>query len=295
MPKTTEKSHKTKKINVYGKQTYYMRNKSDSNKHLITQLTTTLKENQWIKVSGDKYKPINHNIDKLKSYYKPSGTYYSKGGWLFHEVCCDLDKEIILIDVDYSDIYRITGKTPYTQTNSNSVYKQNMNQFIESYGSKMDKYWCRTNNKFSNSININNTNINSTKITKKKTNKKQKNCYNYRNKNKCLSNKKCEWAKMFRTFNYPYKKYSGIAIYPLPSYKWLHTKFNERLIFNSFDVETLVLWNHKPVIKHYNLGTIREIIGKLDNINNNKISEDFTKYLIPKLIEIINKINNNKY
>ena len=119
MPKITEKSHKTKKINVYGKQIYYMRNNSDSNKHLITQLTTTLKENQWIKVSNGKYTPINHNINRLKSYYKPNGSYYSKGGWLFHEVCCDLDKEIILIDVDYSDIYRITGKTPYTKTNSN--------------------------------------------------------------------------------------------------------------------------------------------------------------------------------
>ena len=279
---------KKQKINVYGQHTYYMRNNSDDNKKLISQLTNTLHENQWIKVSNEKYKPIKTNIIDSKSDFKPQGSYYSKGGWLFHDMCCNLDNEIILIEVDYSNIYRITGKTPYTQTNSNSVYKTKINKFIKDYGSKKNKYWCRK--KISLSFNSNNNTKNNSKHdSKHNTKHNTKNiCYIYREKNKCISNKKCEWRKMFKTFKYPYKTHSGLAIYPLPSYKWLNKNFNDKLVFNSYDVETLVLWNHEPVIKHYNLGTIREIIGDLDKTKEN----DFTKYLVPKMIEMINKIND---
>ena len=135
------KTKKTQKINIYGQNTYYMRNNSDSNKKLISDLTNTLKENQWLKVSNEKYKKITPlKITNSKADFKPQGSYYSKGGWLFNETCCNLDNEIVMIEVDYSNIYRITGKTPYTKTNSNSVYKQNMNNFIKTYGSKIDKY-----------------------------------------------------------------------------------------------------------------------------------------------------------
>jgi hypothetical protein len=228
-----------------------------------------------------------HKITNPKGDFKPQGSYYSKGGWLFHETCCNLDDEIILIEVDYSNIYRITGKTPYTQTNSNSVYKKNMNEFINNYGETI-KYWCvkkQIKNSLKNSLKK------SLNKTKKKTEKKTEKpiyCYNYRNQNKCISNKKCKWDKAFRTFKYPYKTHSGLAIYPLPSYKWLHRHLNDNLVFNSYDVETLVLWNHEPVIKHYNLGTIRQII---DNTNKNNLENDFIKYLIPKLIDKIEKIN----
>ena len=273
--KIKTKTKKTQKINVYCNHTYYMRNNSDSNKKLISDLTNTLKENQWLKISNEKYKKITPlKITNSKADFKPQGSYYSKGGWLFNETCCNLDNEIVMIEVDYSNIYRITGKTPYTKTNSNSVYKQNMNNFVKMYGSKIDKYWCRNKKKMS----INNS----------------ESCFNYREKNKCISNKKCEWAKSFKSFNYPYKTHSGLAIYPLPSYKWLHKNVDEMLVFNSYDVETLVLWNHEPVTKHYNLGTIREIIGKIDNKEKNNIENDFTKYLIPKLIEIIKHIDKNK-
>jgi hypothetical protein len=275
------KTKKTHKINVYGQHTYYMRNNSDSNKLLISQLTNVLKENQWIKVSNEKYKKMTPHKITNQGDFKPQGAYYSKGGWLFHDVCCNLDNQIILIEVDYSNIYKITGKTPYTQTNSNSVYKKNMNEFINKYGETV-KYWCSNKN-----TNINNTNSKTNNIKNKK---KNINCYSYRDKNKCISNKKCKWDKAFRTFKYPYKTHSGLAIYPLPSYKWLHTNFNDKLVFNTYDVETLVLWNHEPVIKHHNLGSIRDIIGNIHNLNKNN-ENDFTTYLIPKLIEMINKIN----
>ena len=287
---------KTQKINVYGQQTYYMRNDSNYNKKLISQLTNTLKENQWIKVSREKYKQIKpHKITNPNVDFKPQGSYYSKGGWLFHDMCCNLDDEIIMIEVDYSNIYRITGKTPYTKTNSNSIYKKNIDDFIKTYGHKKDKYWCRKKNNlsFSSKLNNKNTKTNNTSIKKnnssiKKNTPKNITCDRYREKNKCISNKKCGWYKMFKPFDYPYKTHSGFAIYPLPSYKWLHDNFDDKLVFNTYDVETLVLWNHEPVIKHYNLGTIRQII---DNTNENNLENDFTKYLIPKLIDKIKTIN----
>jgi hypothetical protein len=282
---------KTQKINVYGQQTYYMRNESNYNKKLISQLTNTLKENQWIKVSSQKYKQIKpHKITNPNSDFKPQGTYYSKGGWLFHDMCCNLDDEIIMIEVDYSNIYRITGKTPYTQTNSNSVYKKNMNDFINKYGENV-KYWCSNKKYLSFNSKTNNKNSKNSKNTTKKNMLWDMSCHSYRDKNKCISNKKCKWDKAFRTFKYPYKTHSGLAIYPLPSYKWLQDNFDDKLIFNSYDVETLVLWNHEPVIKYYNLGTIREIVGNLDK---NNLENDFTKYLVPKLLDKIKEINKTE-
>ncbi len=135
------------KINVYGQHTYHMRNDSNYNKKLISELTNTLKENQWIKVSSIKYENfINRKISQPQNYgFKPQGTYYSKGGWLFHENCCNLDDEIIMINVDYKNIYRITSETHDKDTNTNSVYKKNMDNFIKTYGSKKDKYLCSRN------------------------------------------------------------------------------------------------------------------------------------------------------
>jgi len=251
------------KINVYGQHTYYMRNDSNYNKKLISKLTNTLKENQWIKVSSIKYENfINRKISHPQSSeFKPQCTYYSKGGWLFHEMCCNLDDEIIMIEVDYKNIYRITTESPDKDTNTNSVYIKNMDNFIKTYGSKKDTYLCSP-KYFDMSYSLKNNNKSSTK-NKNNTQKNIITCDTYKAQNKCISNKKCIWRKMFKTFKYPYTTHSGFAIYPLPSNKWLSDNFIDKIVFNSYDVETLVLWNNDPVIKYYNLGTIREIIGNL--------------------------------
>ena len=272
---------------------YFYLNMPNYNKKLISELTNTLKENQWIKVSSIKYENfINRKITQ-QSNLKPEGTYYSKGGWLFHEICCNLDDEIIMIEVDSKNIYRITGESPYKDTNTNSVYTKKIDNFIKTYGPKKDKYWCSTNTKYIDMKYIDMSFFkkkNNNKSSNKNNTRKNITCDTHNAKNKCISNKNCEWIKQIKLFKYPYKTHSGFAIYPLPSYKWLSNNFIEKLAFSSYDVETLVLWNHEPVIKYYNLGTIREIIGNL----NAKQGSDFTKYLVPKLIDKIEDINKIK-
>ena len=80
-----------------------------------------------------------------------------------------------------------------------------------------------------------------------------------------------------------------VLLYILIQKKKLLESYNqEAFAFYAYDVETLVLWNHKPVIKYYNLGKIKDIIresgikGKLT-----KTSSDYYKTFIPKLIDKI--------
>ena len=252
--KTRHTLKKSNDINVYAKNMIYMK---DSNKYklLLTKLTEALNENQWIKYSKNKYKPIkyidNNKINKKYNYtgFKPVGSYYSKGSWLFHEDnCCNLDWEIILIEVDYKTITLITGKEPYKSPISNQVYKDTLSKFMKKYGVKSSP---PTNNKK----------------------------YQYNSVN---------WTKL-------YKKYDGFAMYPYPEYEMIQdnkNKMNELFLY-VYDVETLVLWDHMPVIKYYNLGTIKNIIEEFDNTkkHNKNYLKSIEKF-IKNLIKKINKINN---
>jgi hypothetical protein len=287
-----------KKINIYGKHIYYMRNDSNKNRLLVSQITSALKENQWLKVSNQKYKPFKYDINEKKIGFKPKGSYYSKGGWLFHEMCCNLDNEIILIEVDYSNIYRITGKTPLTNTNTNNTYTKKINDFINEYGIN-NLFECTEKKKFGY-------------LKSKKTNKVY--CGSYYTKKSCIKNDHCKWDNTTTYFKYPYNKYDGLTVYPLPSYKWMHSKLLQRFMFITLDVETLALWNDKPVIKHHNLGTIREIVNEYKNkgksgiskssisksrkilkkhITEDEIIDDVIPILIPALITLIEKKNEN--
>ena len=68
-------------------------------------------------------------------------------------------------------------------------------------------------------------------------------------------------------------------------------------MFTALDVETLALWNNKPVIKHHNLGSIRDILKEtglknkdIEDIHKNKNLEFYTTF-ITQLITKIKKIN----
>ena len=67
--------------------------------------------------------------------------------------------------------------------------------------------------------------------------------------------------------------------------------------FIMYDVETLVLWDHTPVIKHHNFGTIRDIL-KESGLTDKDIKDNdynlsyFYKHFIQQLIKKINEINN---
>ena len=339
------------KINVYAKNMIYMNNiymnkiymnknntnnsndkstydeNKDKHKILLSQLTEALGENQWLKYSKDKYKPIQH-IDKNKintkhySNYindKPNGSYYSKGSWLFHQDnCCELDHEIIFIEVDYKTIKCITGKDPYKSPIKNSIYKNTFLNFMDKYGvDNIMKDSCLPSCfDYDTKDECNKPNTSCRwKAYKDKDNKSTKgkciettSCRQFTTPKKCNNNKdyNCIFVEGYKLVHWGklYKNYNGFAIYPYPENEMLNKLKKNSFIYKLYDVETLVLWDHAPVIKHHNLGTIREILKETgltdkdikDKYKDVKDKYDtfnyFYKYFIPKLIEKINKINN---
>ena len=331
--KKTQKTQKPYKINVYAKNMRYMYtnetnpknnngNPIDSNKDkykvLLSKLAEVLGENQWLKYSKDKYKPLQHS-DKNKHYIsdKPIGSYYSKGGWLFHEdMCCNLDWEIIFIEVDYKTISRITGKTLFTLPITNKVYKNNVEEFMTKYGVDYGKDKCMslddcwdydTETECNETKSICQWDTNKyNKYSKKKgecikNKNKIDSCSKIKSETKCKNNKtsKCYFSYKYKVIHWGklYKNYDGFAIYPHPEIKMITNKKTRQNynIFMGYDVETLVLWDHSPVIKYHNLGTIRDIIEetgvKLKKNNNNTHIENYYKEFIETLIKKINDIN----
>lgn len=351
---THTKVHKLKtkkkpyKINVYAKNMRYMNSNSnhsynnknynvnkDINKILLSQLAESLTENQWLKVSKDKFKPITHidkNKVKMNNYksigFKPQGSYYSKGGWLFHsDMCCSLDDNIIFIEVDYKSIYRITGKEPYKSPIKNSIFQNSIIDFINKYGVNYGKDKCTSFDdcfEYDTEDECNREQIHNHKENEKAKAKANLTCmwdstkYNTytKTKGKCIQNnickqftteKQCKTNKQYHCMFMPsyklikwhklYENYNGFAIYPYPEYKLLTDRKYRKEFFSflSYDVETLVLWDHTPVIKHHNLGTIRDILkdaGLTVKDMKDKNISSFYKIVISKLIEKINKINN---
>jgi hypothetical protein len=336
--KNTKHNVKPYKINVYAKNMRYMESNDtskstydinkDKYKLLLSKLTEALGENQWLKYSENKYKPIQH-IDKTKinttkndyQGFKPQGSYYSKGGWLFHQDnCCQLDKEIIFIEVDYKTIYRITGKEPFKSPIKNSIYKNTLTDFMNKYGVNFRKDKCEpfigcfeydtedecNNPKTSCIWNSEKKTIfnkkgkcvvskSSDSCSQLKTEKECKSTKNNKNSKRCLYNysyKIINWAEL-------YKNYNGFAIYPYPEYEMMTSRKNRSNFFSfiMYDVETLVLWDHTPVIKHHNFGTIRDIL-KDSGLTDKDIKDNddnliyFYEHFIPHLIKKINVINN---
>ena len=345
-------------INLYAKNMRFMVDNVII-KSLLSELSNSLNETQWLKVSKDKYKPINH-IEELRNKLrnklkdelkdekqdekqdekkdekqdetkyekkindiinknhssKPYGSYYSKGGWLFHEdACCSIDDEIILVEVNYDTIYRITGKNPDSSPIKNTVYKKSLKTFVDKYGKMIGKDKCvslykiedpfcswETKEKFckhrdsclwKNSKCINNV---------KKINEDKKTCSKIKTSRTCKTKKNreihnCIWEEEFNIYNwgalYNEKSgYDGFCIYPYPEIELIKKFKKQTSSFLSYDAETLCLWNHKPVIKHHNLGTIREIIHNAGI--KGKLTKHYNEYLhkfIPKLIEKIKSLN----
>ena len=332
----TKNNTKNYKINVYAKNMRYFdsdlsinsnnndnyNENKDKHKILLSQLVESLGENQWLKVSKNKYKPITH-IDKRKLHgdgndnnyvgQKPQGSYYSKGSWLFHrDNWSKLNNEIIFVEVDYKTIYRITGKEPYKSPLKNSIYQNTMLDFMTKYGIKYGKDKCVTYNECF--FHDTEDECNKDKLTcywdsnkyneyKKTKGKCIENniCRQFTTETKCKSNKQshCMFMHAFKYINWLplYKNYNGFAMYPYPEYKLLTVKKHREdfFVLKDYDVETLVLWDHTPVMKHRNFGTIKEILRELgvkDKAMKNKDISSFFELLIPQLIK---KINETKF
>ena len=330
--KYTKKKDKPYKINVYAKNMRWTYTNNDAKsgngkydinkdryKILLSQLSEALGENQWLKYSREKYKPlvdIDKNDKKNLSKFitideKPIGSYYSKGGWLFHyDNCCILDREIIFIEVDYDTIYRITGSSPFKSPIKNSLYENNLLNFINKYGVNFGKDTCFPKCfEYDTKNECNKSNTTCHWDTKKyneatKTNGKCINtplCSKLKTKSKCNTNKECLFLESYKKINWKdlYKKYNGFAIYPYPEHKMMEQLKKDGFVFIMYDVETLCLWDHTPVIKHHNLGSIRDILKEtglknkdIEDIHKNNNLEFYTIF-ITQLIEKIKKINKN--
>jgi hypothetical protein len=247
--------------NLYKKQ-----KKLEFNNKNLDKLYNCLSGNKWIKISNEKYKKFDY-IDKLKGngYFKAPGSYFSKGTWFFYERGMDLQyisnldsykdnkKEIILITVDEEQIYTITGK-PDINPFYNNNYKKSFNKFKKKYvdgmigmdgcyASKYDNYFCV--------------------LTTKKIEKNQKICKTLKKKIKCEKDKRCYWNNKYN--NYNFRKmlkdgYNGFAINPYPGSDEEYFN-NADLAFRVYDSESLALFNDKPVLKYYNIGTIGDIVS----------------------------------
>jgi hypothetical protein len=256
-------------INQYAKNFRYT---DEKNKKYLSQLTSTLKENQWLKVSKDKFsgESINNIYKDTErgSYYdlKPAGSWFSKGSWLFHEdMCCKMNDEVIMVEVDYSRILRIHGK--------GTDFKRSFDDFTTKYGrtyypddSSCDYTGFITDSKVA--------------LCRKKT------------KAQCKETEYCRWYETPPHNIYDWKKvskkYDGFAIYPIPNKKFLDNAGLNRIAFLGWDVESLILWDAKPVIRYANLGKIKDIIGATAGT---KSYQDSLPALTKNLVKTINGLN----
>jgi len=288
-----------KKLNIYGKNIY---NEKDIKLQLeLSRLTNFLNDEEWLKLSTQKYKSFGFDktLFKNKKFnmvdIKPDYvSWFSKGSWLFHEMCCDIDEEIIYITVDYKNIYKITNKNPDSNLSSNNQYKTQLNKFNKKY------IYYKGKNKwvFKNAT----CNL----ADDKKECEKDVGCeWDKKNCNYIKCSKKSGVCRYYYTMPYydwknVFEKYDGMAIYPMMNYQEI-TSIQKHLGFYGWDVESLVLINDKPVIKHYNLGTIRELLqisktNEESEKNNHTYEKNNINYhkLVSLLIKKIKKIRSNE-
>ncbi len=131
------------------------------------------------------------------------------------------------------------------------------------------------------------------KNNENKWNEDENNCKWDKKKNKCkfrsCSEKKddCVSLPYLEIYNWSkfLKDYDGLAIYPMMTIKEMK-QIQNHWGFIGWDVESLVLSNDTPIIKHHNLGTIRELL----NISTkDKVDINFSK-LVSKLIQKISEV-----
>ena len=306
--KKTKKTIKkrNKKLNIYAKNFRFIDDDKDR-KHL-SKLTNFLADNEWLKVSKEKYHDftIDKKIFKNNMSMKPGYvSWFSKGSWLFHDIGHNIDKEIIYITVDYKNIYKIANKSPYSELSSNDDYKSKLSTFNKKY---IIPYKATRNRLVHKEDLFSACNwIESQKMCGYKKTKKNNN-NNNENKSKWYSENNCIWVKKKNECKFRHcskkkddcvisynsqiynwsnflKEYDGFAIYPMMTLKEMENIQNHHG-FDGWDVETLVLSNSEPIIKHHNLGTIRELLN-ITKKDNDRIN--YSK-LVSKLIQKINEV-----
>ena len=274
------------KLNIYAQNMHYI---EPENKKYLSELTDFLNDNEWLKISKtpfnieyfDKFNRLkNINVKNYNKYLglKPDGVWFSKGGWLFHEdMCCNIDNYIIIAQIDYSNTYNITGSNRFNNPMNNKKYISSIRKFDKIYNGKIMMRECIP--KYTKSTNA-------TKSSKHKKTSNKINCRTIKTLKKCNKySQLCQWFEGFNFYSWAklYKEYDGFSLYPYMSKEFM-LNIQKHLTFTSWDVESLVLWSAKPIIKYKTLGTIKDIINDKNIDKNNPL---FYSKLVEKLKEKI--------
>lgn len=269
----TKKSKQTHKLNIYARNLKH----TDVPQYLdiLSRLTSQLPRDVWIKVGDKAMHPgyiskLLRSIQKQKKYshsMKPDGMWFSRGEWLFHTNCCNLDRHIMLITVNpNAKIYKITDLPTNSKSNNppptiGQNYMKSIAKFKKQYQALSGKHYCATDIDI-----INNNN----KINSEKVKNIIKKCRS-KNKEQCNKDTKCLWIPGIDTYNWPKlveHGYMGFMLDPYPSPTQLE-KINS-LAFNTFDVSSLVIWDKTAILDYTNMGSIRSILknGGVPNCTN---------------------------
>lgn len=219
-----------------------------------------LKVNQWLRIEDKQY-DIGNNIDvKQGVFIKPSThLWYSKGEWIFGDLCCRPNKYLSLIEVDYSKILILTTKKDYLDfENKYCIYKRFTKKSLYQYGGfqmGLNAHYPKAIKEFQ-------------KI-KNKTQTHKQIQLNSKVNSKTNGNMICKYDIKWHNVA---KDYDGIAIVPNPTPYFTKDKmkkidFDSHIWLKTFDVSSLAIWrqnNKSPITKSITIGKLEDIASKSD-------------------------------
>ena len=202
---------------------------------IVAKISKLLKPNQWLRVEDARYgkydysKPIDY-YKQTKAFMKPTGIWASKGEWSFGE---GSNKELTLLEVDYSRILVLTTKSDYLE-------------FEDKYCTKLPK---------------------KIRIVRRKT----RLSHRWGGGAKTITNKNTSSKRddmvctMYVNWIAVAKDYDGIAMVPFGK-PYFNLKemvdYENHLWVTIYDVSSLVIWRHNgktPITKAVSLGKTGEL------------------------------------
>jgi hypothetical protein len=242
-------------------------------KKTLKKISSLLKVNQWLRIEDKPYS-IEDNIERKQgTFIKPaSHLWYSKGDWIFGEMCCKPEKYLSLIEVDYSRILVLTTKKDYLDFEKQYCIYEKYNKNKYTYSTSLSKL--NTSNTSNAKIKIANTK------NKTKTKTKQPKICTY----------KIKWQDVA-------KQYDGIALVPNPTRYFtkkymIDIDFQSHIWLKSFDVSSLAIWKQTdklPITKSITIGQLQDFASKSDIEN---ITLKYCNTLIDEITKAQSKINS---
>ena len=230
----------------------------------INNIASLLKVNQWLRIEDKPY-DIENNIDvKQVVFLKPNThLWYSKGEWIFGDLCCRPNKYLSLIEIDYSKILILTTKKDYLDFEKKyCIYKSFTKKSLYQYGG----FQMRLNSHYPKAIKNFPKNKNKIQTHKQiQLNNKVNGKKNGKKNNNMICKYDIKWHNVAID-------YDGIAIVPNPTPYFTKDKmekidFDSHIWLKTFDVSSLAIWrqnNKSPITKSITIGKLEDIASKSD-------------------------------